>query len=53
MADDQIRYDVLAQEALRGVVKVLSEVAQTGLPGEHHFFVTFDTRLRACASPRG
>ena len=45
MADDLIRYDVLAQEALRGLVrKVLSEVAHTGLPGEHHFFVTFDTR---------
>ena len=36
--EDLIRYDVLAQEALRGVVKkVLSEVAQIGtLPGEHH-----------------
>ena len=45
MAEDLIRYDVLAQEALRGLVrKVLTEVAQTGLPGEHHFFVTFDTR---------
>ncbi|SEQ39262.1 hypothetical protein SAMN05216548_104163 [Faunimonas pinastri] len=45
MSEDLIRYDVLAQEALRGVVrKVLSEVAQTGLPGEHHFFITFDTR---------
>jgi hypothetical protein len=44
MAEDLIRYDVLAQEALRGLVrKVLAEVAQTGLPGEHHFFVTFDT----------
>ena len=45
MAEDLIRYDILAQEALRGLVKkVLAEVAQTGLPGEHHFFVTFDTR---------
>ena len=45
MPEDLIRYDVLAQEALRGLVrKVLAEVAQTGLPGEHHFFVTFDTR---------
>lgn len=44
MSDDLIRYDVLAQEALRGLVrKVLSEVARTGLPGEHHFFITFDT----------
>ena len=45
MAEDLIRYDVLAQEALRGLVrKVLSEVVRTGLPGEHHFFITFDTR---------
>ena len=45
MAEDLIRYDVLAQEALRGLVKkVLTEVAQAGLPGEHHFFVTFNTR---------
>jgi hypothetical protein len=42
--EDMIRYDVLVQDALRGVVKkVLAEVAQTGLPGEHHFFVTFST----------
>jgi hypothetical protein len=45
MAEDMIRYDVLVQEALRGVVKkVLTEVAQAGLPGEHHFFLTFATR---------
>ena len=44
MADDVIRYDVLAQEALRGVMrKVLMEVEKTGLPGEHHFFITFLT----------
>lgn len=44
MAEDLIRYDILAQEALRGVMrKVLSEVARTGLPGNHHFFITFMT----------
>jgi hypothetical protein len=44
MADDHIRYDILAQEALRGVMrKVLAEVARTGLPGNHHFFITFLT----------
>ncbi len=45
MAQDHIRYDILAQDALRGVIrKVLSEVAATGsLPGEHHFFITFMT----------
>jgi hypothetical protein len=44
MAEDLIRYDVLCQEALRGVMrKVLAEVARTGLPGNHHFFITFST----------
>ncbi|MEO0498180.1 MAG: SspB family protein [Pseudomonadota bacterium] len=46
MSEDHIRYDILTQEALRGVVrKVLMEVVQTGLPGEHHFFISFDTRF--------
>jgi uncharacterized protein len=45
MAIDHIRYDVLAQEALRGVVRrVLTDAAKSGLPGEHHFYVSFDTR---------
>ena len=45
MAEDLIRYDVLAQEAMRGVVKkVLTEVVRVGLPGEHHFYITFNTQ---------
>ena len=44
MADDLIRYDVLVQESLRGVVrKVLKEVVDNGLPGDHHFYIAFDT----------
>lgn len=44
MADDRIRYDILVQEAARGVIrKVLQETTQAGLPGEHHFFITFVT----------
>ena len=44
MATDHIRYDLLAQEALRGVVRtVLADVAKKGLPGEHHFKITFST----------
>jgi uncharacterized protein len=42
MATDHIRYDVLARDALRGVLRrVLSDAAAHGLPGEHHFFITF------------
>ncbi len=46
MSVDHIRYDLLTQQALRAVVRrVLSDVAKVGsLPGEHHFYVTFDTR---------
>ncbi len=45
MPTDHIRYDLLAQEALRGVLRrVFADVARNGLPGEHHFYVTFDTR---------
>jgi uncharacterized protein len=44
MATDHIRYDILAQEALRGVVRtVLADAAKNGLPGEHHFKITFNT----------
>ena len=45
MTQDLIRYDVLVQDALRGVVrKVIGEIAKTGLPGDHHLYVSFDTR---------
>jgi hypothetical protein len=44
MAVDHIRYDILAQAALRGVVRtVLVDAAKRGLPGEHHFKITFAT----------
>jgi hypothetical protein len=44
MAEDQIKYDVLTQEALRGVVRaVLDKIAKSGLPGEHHLYVSFET----------
>jgi hypothetical protein len=45
MTVDHIRYDILTQDALRGVVRtVLEDAARNGLPGEHHFYVAFDTR---------
>jgi hypothetical protein len=44
MATDHIRYDILAQAALRGVVRtVLADATKKGLPGEHHFKITFNT----------
>ncbi len=45
MSEDKIRYDILASEALRGLIRtVLQRVQKRGLPGEHHFYITFDTR---------
>ena len=41
---DHIRYDLLTQQALRGVVRsVLGDAAKKGLPSDHHFFIEFDT----------
>ncbi|MFC3086215.1 SspB family protein [Tabrizicola soli] len=39
-----IDYGTLMHRAMRGLIQtVLSDVAQHGLPGAHHFFITFDT----------
>jgi hypothetical protein len=41
---DQIRYDLMTKKALRGVVRtVLTDAAKKGLPGDHHFYIGFDT----------
>jgi hypothetical protein len=46
MSVDHIRYDLLVREALRGVVRrVVADVAKNGgLPGDHHFYIAFETR---------
>jgi hypothetical protein len=45
MPEDLMRYDQLAQNALKGVVReALRKVERSGLPGEHHFYIQFDTR---------
>ena len=42
--EQNIDYETLAQDALRGIVRtVLIRVAKTGLPGEHHFYIAFNT----------
>jgi hypothetical protein len=45
MPDDLMRYDLLAQEALRGVIKAaLRKVVKLGgFPGDHHFYIAFNT----------
>ncbi|MBL8905713.1 MAG: hypothetical protein JNM20_03450 [Rhizobiales bacterium] len=45
MAEDLMRYDLLAQEALRGVVRqALRRVERSGFPGQHHFYIAFLTQ---------
>ena len=41
---DILRYDKMVEGALRGVVRqAIEEVVESGLPGEHHFYITFMT----------
>ena len=41
---DEIDYGNLMHNAMRSLIQdVLTEVKNNGLPGEHHFFITFDT----------
>ena len=51
---DHIRYDVLVREAMRGVLRrVLEDAAKRGLPGDHHFYITFLTKAEGVKiSPR-
>ena len=43
---DQIDYGQLMHRAMRGLIRqVLQQVAEDGLPGEHHFFITIGTNL--------
>jgi hypothetical protein len=53
-AESLIPYDEIVQDALRAVVgRVLSEVQHTGgLPGEHHFYITFKTRMPGVSIPK-
>ncbi|GIL41094.1 SspB family protein [Roseiterribacter gracilis] len=44
MSKDYMRYDRMVEDALRGVVRrALNEAAAQGLPGNHHFYLTFRT----------
>jgi hypothetical protein len=54
MATDLIRYDVLTRDALRSVLKrILTDAAESGLPGEHHFYITFLSKAEGVKlSPR-
>ena len=45
MPVDHIRYDLKVRDAMREVVRrVVADAAKNGLPGDHHFYISFDTR---------
>lgn len=53
MARDVLRYDRMIEDALRSVVRdSLKKVAETGLPGNHHFYITFATGHDGVAMPK-
>lgn len=52
MSEDLLRYDLMIEAALRDVVReTLAAVAQNGLPGEHHFYITFMTNFPGVEIP--
>jgi hypothetical protein len=50
---DEMHYETLAQDALRGVIRSALERAALpeGIPGAHHFYVTFKTRAPGVSVP--
>jgi len=53
VADSQIPYDEIVQDALRSVVRrVLDTVAREGLPGAHHFYIAFRTKHPGVIIPK-
>ena len=50
--DEILRYDRMVEQALRGVVRqAVEEVIETGLPGDHHFYITFMTDYPGVSIP--
>lgn len=50
---DDMHYELLMQDALRGVIRLALEraAAPDGIPGAHHFYVTFRTRAPGVSVP--
>ena len=50
---DEMQYEKLAQDALRGVIRSALERAASpsGIPGAHHFYITFKTRAAGVSVP--
>lgn len=52
MSDEDLRYDLMVEGALRRVVSdTLKMVAERGLPGSHHFYISFLTEFSGVQIP--
>jgi len=52
MTEETLRYDIWVEEALRSVIKkTLIHVAAHGLPGDHHFYISFLTQDKGVTIP--
>jgi len=52
MDNDPFRYDTWIEEALRGVIRrTLRYAAEDGLPGDHHFYITYRTDAEGVEMP--
>ena len=52
MTEDLLRYDLMVEQALRTVVlEAMGRIAQDGLPGEHHLYITFRTSVDGVMLP--
>ena len=52
MSEDLLRYDLMIEAALRDVVReAIATASENGLPGEHHFYITFLTKYPGVQIP--
>lgn len=52
MTEETLRYDIWVEEALRSVIKkTVAHVAAHGLPGDHHFYISFMTQDKGVQIP--
>ncbi len=52
MIDDPLRYDTWIEDALRSVIRqALDYAAEHGLPGEHHYYITYRTDIDGVEIP--
>ncbi len=52
MTENTLRYDKMVEDALRGVVRAaLEQTIENGLPGDHHFYLTFRTQVPGVEIP--